>query len=57
MKIIVDALGGDNAPLEILKGCQMAVKELNVEIALAGDEEKIKNAQRKTAFLSIKWSL
>lgn len=42
MKIIVDALGGDNAPLEILKGCQMAVKELNVEIALAGDEEKIK---------------
>ncbi len=43
MKIIVDAFGGDNAPLEILKGCELAVKESGYEIALAGDEEKIKS--------------
>ncbi len=43
MKIIVDAFGGDNAPLEILKGCEMAVKESGHEIVLAGDEEKIKS--------------
>ena len=28
MKIIVDAFGGDNAPLEIIKGSEMAVEEL-----------------------------
>ena len=42
MKIIVDAFGGDNAPLEILKGCRMAVDELGVDILLVGDEGKIK---------------
>lgn len=45
MKLIVDAFGGDNAPLEILKGCAKAVRELEVEILLTGDEETI----RKTA--------
>ena len=38
MKILVDAFGGDNAPLEILKGCEMAVSEYNVEIILTGDK-------------------
>lgn len=42
MKIIVDAFGGDNAPLEIIKGCAMAVEEYGVEIILTGDEEIIK---------------
>ena len=42
MKIIVDAFGGDNAPLEILKGSRMAVEELGVDIVLVGDEAKIK---------------
>ncbi|MEI6579593.1 MAG: phosphate--acyl-ACP acyltransferase, partial [Eubacteriales bacterium] len=41
MRIIVDAFGGDNAPLEILKGCAAAVKELGVEILLTGSESKI----------------
>ncbi len=41
MKIIVDAFGGDNAPLEILKGSALAVEELGVEILLVGDKEKI----------------
>lgn len=43
MKIIVDAFGGDNAPLEIIKGCAESVKELGVNIILTGDEQKIKS--------------
>lgn len=43
MKIIVDAFGGDNAPLEIIKGCEQAVKELDVDIVLTGDEKKIRD--------------
>ena len=41
MKIIVDAFGGDNAPLEILKGCAEAVAEYGVNILLVGSKEKI----------------
>lgn len=36
MKIIVDAMGGDNAPVQILKGCALAVAEYGVEIILCG---------------------
>ena len=43
MKLIVDAFGGDNAPLEIIKGCELAVKEYGYEIVLVGDEEKIRD--------------
>ncbi len=44
MKIIVDAFGGDNAPLEIIKGCAMAVEQFeDVDIILAGDENTIKS--------------
>ncbi len=42
MKIAVDAFGGDNAPLEIIKGASDAVKEYGVEIVLTGNEEVIK---------------
>lgn len=42
MKIIVDAFGGDNAPLAVLKGCAMAVQEYGVEIIAAGDEKAIR---------------
>lgn len=42
MKIIVDAFGGDNAPLEILKGCARAVQELDLDILLTGREGQIK---------------
>lgn len=37
MKIIIDAFGGDFAPLEPLKGAAQAVKELDVEILAVGD--------------------
>jgi len=38
VKIIVDAMGGDNAPLEIIKGAVAAVEELKAEIILVGNE-------------------
>ncbi|MGN0527752.1 MAG: phosphate acyltransferase PlsX [Eubacterium sp.] len=42
MKIIVDAMGGDNAPLEIIKGSQLALDEFDIdEIILTGDENAI----------------
>ena len=47
MKIIIDAFGGDNAPLEIIKGCRMAADELGVEILLTGSEEKIRACARE----------
>ncbi len=42
MKIIVDAFGGDNAPLEIIKGSVDAHNEFGYDIILTGDEAKIK---------------
>lgn len=41
MRIIVDAFGGDNAPLEIIKGSQMAVEEFGTDILLVGNEDRI----------------
>ena len=42
MRIIVDAFGGDNAPLEILKGSAMAVQEYGVELLVTGPEAEIR---------------
>lgn len=39
MKIIVDAFGGDNAPLEIVKGCIDAKNEYGVDIVLIGTKD------------------
>ena len=41
MRIIVDAMGGDNAPLEIVKGAIQAVEELSAEVVLVGRAEEI----------------
>lgn len=41
MKIALDAMGGDNAPEEIVKGAIGASKEINSEIILVGNREKI----------------
>lgn len=47
MKIILDAFGGDNAPLEALKGAVKAGSELGVEMILSGDEKKIRECAVK----------
>lgn len=41
MRIIVDAMGGDNAPDEIVKGAVAAASEYGVDIVLVGQVEKI----------------
>ena len=47
MKIIVDAFGGDNAPLEIIKGCADSVAEFGINIILTGKEETIRNTAKE----------
>ncbi|MBR6420347.1 MAG: phosphate acyltransferase PlsX [Oscillospiraceae bacterium] len=44
MRIILDAMGGDNAPQATVEGAARAVKELGIEVMLSGDEAKIKAA-------------
>ncbi len=41
MRIIVDAMGGDNAPAAPVKGAVRAVKQLGVDIVLVGKSEVI----------------
>lgn len=47
MRIIVDAFGGDNAPLEIIKGCALAVEELGLTILLTGNRQEIERVARE----------
>lgn len=43
MKILLDAMGGDNSPDEMIKGAVEAIPDLESEIILIGDENVIKN--------------
>lgn len=44
MQILIDAMGGDKAPDEIVKGCIDAIKESDeFDLVLIGDSEKIKS--------------
>ena len=47
MRIIVDAFGGDNAPLEVIKGAQLARQEYQVEISLSGDRKEIEQCAKE----------
>ena len=41
MKIVIDAMGGDNAPKEAIKGAVTASRELGISVILVGDEATI----------------
>lgn len=41
MKIIIDVMSGDHAPLELLKGAIMAAEEYRVSVAVVGDQSTI----------------
>ena len=42
MKILVDAFGGDNSPIEVVAGTVLAVNERKgFTVELVGDEQKI----------------
>mgnify|MGYP000579815755 CR=1 FL=1 len=55
MNILIDAFGGDNAPLEVIRGGAQAVQELGVTVTLVGDEQKIRTAPRKTVCRWTAW--
>ena len=42
MKIIVDMMGGDNAPLAVLEGAAQAVKEYGVQLIGVGNEALVR---------------
>lgn len=50
MKIIIDAMGGDKGPIEMVKGSIDALKELNTNIILVGNEDIIKNELSKYTY-------
>lgn len=47
MNIIVDGMGGDNAPVDIVKGCVDAVNEYDIEITIVGKEQIIREELHK----------
>ncbi len=47
MRVIVDAYGGDNAPLEVVKGAVQARDAYGVEIVLTGNEEEIRRIAKE----------
>ena len=47
MKIIVDMMGGDNAPKEILLGAAAAVREYGVQITAVGRRRDIEACARE----------
>lgn len=48
--VVVDAMGGDNAPVEIVKGAVDAVKELGVTIKLVGPEDVVNRELAKYSY-------
>ncbi len=49
MNIVIDAFGGDNAPLEVIKGAIDANKDFHIDITLVGDENTIKKCAKDNA--------
>jgi len=47
MKILIDAMSGDNAPLEIIKGVSWARKNFDVDLLLIGNENTISDVAVK----------
>lgn len=47
MRIIIDAMGGDKAPEEIVKGAVMARRQLGVDVTLVGRREDVEACLKK----------
>lgn len=54
MPVVVDAMGGDFAPEEIVKGAVAAATEFNLEVILVGDKDKIAECGVDTSSVTIK---
>ena len=49
MRILLDGMGGDNAPKAVCEGAVMAAKEFDHEIIIIGDTDKINEALKDAA--------
>lgn len=47
MKMILDGMGGDHAPASVVEGAVLALKEMEHEIVLVGQEELLKEELKK----------
>ena len=50
MKILIDAMGGDHAPLAPVQGALEAVKCWNAQVVLVGQEDKIRAAAKEAGY-------
>lgn len=50
MKIVIDGMGGDNAPKSNVEGVVNAIKEYGVDIIITGDKEILENEFAKHEF-------
>ncbi|MBA3061624.1 MAG: phosphate--acyl-ACP acyltransferase, partial [Atribacteria sp.] len=57
MKIALDAMGGDYAPEEVVKGAILALEERDLEIILLGDMEKVQEELIKYKYKKDKLSV
>ena len=55
MKIVLDTLGGDNPPQEIIAGGVQAARSFGIEIVFSGDQQAIETEMRQ--HLGIKYSI
>ena len=53
MKIIIDAMGGDHAPLEPVRGAIQAQREFGCAVVLVGQEAAIRTALQQDGFSSL----
>ncbi len=51
MRVVIDAFGGDNAPLEIVKGAALASNEYGCDITLTGNEKEINKIIAENGFI------
>ena len=54
MPVVVDAMGGDYAPEEVVKGAVAAAKEFEIDVILVGDENKINGCNEDLSSLTVK---
>ena len=51
MRIVLDGMGGDNAPQVVVEGAVASTKEMPHEIIIVGQEDAINECLKKTCLL------
>lgn len=57
MRISVDAMGGDNAPISVIEGCVEAIKDFDLHISLCGPKDVLERELGKYQYDSSKISI